>query len=710
MPNDTDDKKLIGQMFKSMIDRNPKKRKIKPNSRNYEMLDLDLYDTSSEDEDYTLPNNAPVDEESDDGNENEDSEQNEESEDDEENEDSENEESEQDDEDSEDETNHNYSSNLNENSYSISETTSTENKTSIKFKLNNSNKSNQVTTNQHIHNNKSTTQKHRHDETKFKKLLICSICLSDESLEIDEIAECDCCLITVHESCYGLINPNVEVESLNSDASSNTTEPWFCDACKANKSVDELSCELCPKQGGIFKQTETGRWVHLVCALYINGVAFSNTQQLSGITLFEMNYERWAAKSCSLCEDERFARTGVCISCDAGMCRNYFHVTCAQSYGLLCDAQNIEDTEAAVADPFYAHCKQHAIEKHIVKIKKRNYLALQLRLKQLNSIGRSMDERILNKLEEVRSAYNEETKIALERKNILQNLNYKAPRPLLSSSNAVRKLISKAELLGMSPQAQIISSQDMMDMRKKWHIPVAFSVEYVGYYLDRNARLKSMQKKQEELNKQTEQLKNQEEQAINRYEEKAKNCEQINETFNESLSALTNLYNSLSLLTNSKLSIPPKLLPNTYRKSSTIKMTNGVSGISSVISNRNGDQEYSNRKLLKCCGICKRSNDQHSLALCDNCKLYYHFQCLDPPLTRLPRKSKYGFWQCSECTQRQDEEEEELAQQPVDINETRKLRENVNAPMKYLPESNGNFLLIFFLKIIDETNNFIFIF
>lgn len=43
-------------------------------------------------------------------------------------------------------------------------------------------------------------------------------------------------------------------------------------------------------------------------------------------------------QECSFCEDARFARTGVCISCDAGMCRSYFHVTCAQREGLLSEA------------------------------------------------------------------------------------------------------------------------------------------------------------------------------------------------------------------------------------------------------------------------------------------------------------------------------------------------------------------------------------
>lgn len=42
------------------------------------------------------------------------------------------------------------------------------------------------------------------------------------------------------------------------------------------------------------------------------------------------------------------------------------------------------------------------------------------------------------------------------------------------------------------------------DVRKKWHIPPAFSVEFIGYYLDRITRSKDVKKnlqEQIELNK-----------------------------------------------------------------------------------------------------------------------------------------------------------------------------------------------------------------
>ena len=67
--------------------------------------------------------------------------------------------------------------------------------------------------------------------------------------------------------------------------------------------------------------------MHLVCALYVPGVAFSDVDRLTGVTLFEIPYTRWGSKVCSVCEDASLARTGVAIQCDAGMCKATFHVT-----------------------------------------------------------------------------------------------------------------------------------------------------------------------------------------------------------------------------------------------------------------------------------------------------------------------------------------------------------------------------------------------
>jgi hypothetical protein len=51
-----------------------------------------------------------------------------------------------------------------------------------------------------------------------------------------------------------------------SSASENSTEPWFCDACKCGVSP---SCELCPNQDGIFKETDAGRLMSSLCCVHM---------------------------------------------------------------------------------------------------------------------------------------------------------------------------------------------------------------------------------------------------------------------------------------------------------------------------------------------------------------------------------------------------------------------------------------------------------
>lgn len=232
---------------------------------------------------------------------------------------------------------------------------------------------------------------------------ICCACLGDRSDDTNEIVECDNCGISVHEGCYGISDSG----SVSSTVSSCSTEPWFCEACKAN--IVDPVCELCPNKGGIFKETDVGKWVHLVCALYVPGVAFGELDQLSSVTLFEMPYSKWGAKTCSLCEDVRYARCGVCIGCDAGMCKTFFHVTCAQAAGLLSETHS---EEADHADPFYAHCKIHS-DKTLIKHRKRNFNALKMKMnfRKTNAEQKSLEEsspdqkRIERKLKKHRNKY-----------------------------------------------------------------------------------------------------------------------------------------------------------------------------------------------------------------------------------------------------------------------------------------------------------------
>lgn len=135
------------------------------------------------------------------------------------------------------------------------------------------------------------------------------------------------------------------------------------------------------------------RWVHMVCALYTHGVTFVDMEKLRGPVLSDINYTRWGAKMCILCEDERFSQTGVCICCDAGMCKTFFHATCAQREGLT------ELRHGEEVDPYIAYCRLHS-DRVAAKKRRRNYLALLAKnrflMKSLNQNDKTIEDSINN--------------------------------------------------------------------------------------------------------------------------------------------------------------------------------------------------------------------------------------------------------------------------------------------------------------------------
>ncbi len=200
---------------------------------------------------------------------------------------------------------------------------------------------------------------------------VCGCCLGHSSSDANEIVECDGCGISVHEGCYGVLSEpggggggggGADDDGTASEVSAASTEPWFCEPCRAGVPTESPPpCELCPVRGGIYKQTDVGRWVHLVCALYVPGVAFGDPERLTHVTVFEMNYSSWGRRACSLCQDARLARAGVCVQCDAGLCRSYFHAMCAQAHGLLTEPSFHADADS---DPYLAHCKVRTSQIH----------------------------------------------------------------------------------------------------------------------------------------------------------------------------------------------------------------------------------------------------------------------------------------------------------------------------------------------------------
>ncbi|OAD58075.1 PHD finger protein 14, partial [Eufriesea mexicana] len=471
-----------------LVERDPKKRRVKPVGSAQSLLDFDLENESSDDSDFRIEDHC---EESDDDS-------------------------------------------VDSNDIEKEEDVSEQSDDSLEDPLLNKKENPNLTVGDVIEQARQQALKGGSLEDKLNKMLICCGCLGDRSDDINEIVECDGCGVSVHEGCYGVS----DVESFSSTDSLCQSAPWFCEACSAG--IEDPSCELCPNKGGIFKETDVGKWVHLVCALYVPGVAFGEVDRLSSVTLFEMAYSKWGAKQCSLCEDARFARTGVCIECDAGMCHTYFHVTCAQREGLLSEAHSEEVDQA---DPFYAHCKLHS-DKTLVRRRRRNWLALQLRaqyrqqlLKQPNHLDTEEQRRIQRKLAKHRHKY-------LAHKAARPPPwvpTQKMPRLLTTSASACRQLARKAELMGVdtaaleAQEAQLVA---LVDVRKKWHIPPAFSVEFIGYYLDRNLRVTSMKRRLQELLDINSQLLNEQQRLDRRYDEVMKDNEEqirVNVTLKEKI-------------------------------------------------------------------------------------------------------------------------------------------------------------------------------
>ncbi|ODM98818.1 PHD finger protein 14 [Orchesella cincta] len=544
---------------------------------------------------------------------------------------------------------------------------------------------------------------------------ICSACLGDKSDDANEIVECDSCGISVHESCYGLSADNVSVSS--GSGSSSCTEPWFCDVCKSGS--ENISCELCPVEGGLFKESTAGRWVHLVCAMYTQGVALHND---STINLFEIPYSRWGSHNCAACEYERLAHAGIVIRCDAGLCKTYFHATCAQKLGLLSDPTQVDFAEA---DPYFVSCKLHTA-REIVKRRIRIFNALQeqLRIKRerketigLPSAANGDHARIFRKLEKVRQ------KTAQKRAHYLASVENVDPqtcppdqlvpsslpsswtgkkhRLMHTSARLGNDFLKKSECLGediVALELEVKHEKIFSNVRRKWNVLPAMSVEYSAYYSDRENRISNLIDQCDKAAKENKELIEQEE-----------HLKEVVETFDINHDAMKEETASVSRQLESLVSLITFVCPTdkkiTSKFQSLLKTAESASGRRKSPSTSRGDKKspssrrsstttkkaQKNRVLspspsrpgklaLPTCITCSKSTQQHLITRCDKCKGHYHLGCLDPPLTRMPKRSRLCGWMCSDCCDAPSE-----AEGHVDTEAPRTLRgrTKIRKPGKY---------------------------
>lgn len=189
-------------IIKSMIERDPKKRKVKPAKNFEDLLAMDDgFSNSSDDSDYK-PKTAPKDDSDDDNLDEDEDDDFDENDDDDDNGSNDDEESQEDDSQEDEDMDTTCDTKP-----KVKKEKSEPSFTSIKRK---------------------TSSQDAPPPSKLgpevRNLLICAVCSGDTSSDSDEIVECDSCSITVHENCYG-IDCN-DVDSVHSNASSASTEPW----------------------------------------------------------------------------------------------------------------------------------------------------------------------------------------------------------------------------------------------------------------------------------------------------------------------------------------------------------------------------------------------------------------------------------------------------------------------------------------------------
>ncbi|KAH9987165.1 PHD-zinc-finger like domain-containing protein [Russula compacta] len=165
----------------------------------------------------------------------------------------------------------------------------------------------------------------------------CAICDDSEGENTNAIVFCDGCNLAVHQDCYGV--PYIPEGQ------------WLCRKCTVSPE-NPVSCFLCPNEGGAFKQTVHGEWVHLLCAIWIPETRVANDVFMEPITGVErISKQRWKLK-CSVCD----IREGACIQCSKNSCFLAYHVTCARKEKLLMPMKASSGLEPP---PLQCFCERH---------------------------------------------------------------------------------------------------------------------------------------------------------------------------------------------------------------------------------------------------------------------------------------------------------------------------------------------------------------
>jgi hypothetical protein len=169
-------------------------------------------------------------------------------------------------------------------------------------------------------NENSDSERNPDSEENLRK---CSVCNSGPSSE-EILLECGCCHTFYHKSC-----------TLLSDSS----------VCSGNRNCNE-ACILCGGNGGVTYQTSSGKFAHLQCSLFLNGVSFDEKNSVLVLPKFDV-------ESCSECENR-----GCTLSCEE--CGVSCHINCGLNAGFKISYQASRRTRNKSRTFWKCYCPNHS--------------------------------------------------------------------------------------------------------------------------------------------------------------------------------------------------------------------------------------------------------------------------------------------------------------------------------------------------------------
>ncbi|KAJ3403655.1 nuA3 HAT complex component nto1, partial [Chytridiales sp. JEL 0842] len=149
------------------------------------------------------------------------------------------------------------------------------------------------------------------DEQLMGEDVNCAICDDGECENSNAIVFCDGCNLAVHQDCYGV--PYIPEGQ------------WLCRKCMLS-SENQVNCTFCPNEGGAYKQTNSNRWAHILCAQWIPEAQFANLVYMEPIVVDDIPDSRYKLQ-CYICRRKK----GACIQCSSKNCYAAYHVTCAKN-------------------------------------------------------------------------------------------------------------------------------------------------------------------------------------------------------------------------------------------------------------------------------------------------------------------------------------------------------------------------------------------